>query len=83
MIFPQPEMYKDWKQWGAQITQTLTGLFTNPEARPLNAYVIARLPSAAASKWQMVIVLDETDGEIPAWSDGTNWRRVTDRAVVS
>lgn len=28
-------------------------------------------------------VSDETGGAIPAFSDGTNWRRVSDRAVVS
>lgn len=31
----------------------------------------------------MVFVTDETGGAVPAFSDGTNWRRVTDRAVVS
>lgn len=31
----------------------------------------------------MVIVSNETGGRVPAFSDGTNWRRVTDRAVVS
>jgi hypothetical protein len=31
----------------------------------------------------MIYVSDEAGGAIPAFSDGTNWRRVTDRAVVS
>lgn len=31
----------------------------------------------------LVMVSDETGGIVPAFSDGTNWRRVTDRAVIS
>lgn len=38
---------------------------------------------ASARKYGMVIVTNEVDGEVPAWSDGTNWRRVTDRAIIS
>ena len=29
-----------------------------------------------------VMVSDETGGQVPAFSDGTSWRRVTDRAVI-
>ncbi|MBL8301619.1 MAG: hypothetical protein JNM26_02485 [Ideonella sp.] len=32
---------------------------------------------------RLVAVTDEVDGTVPAFSDGTNWRRVTDRNVVS
>jgi len=31
----------------------------------------------------MVYCTDETGGAIPAYSDGTNWKRVTDGATVS
>ena len=31
----------------------------------------------------LVFVTDETGGAVPAFSDGTVWRRVTDRVVVS
>ena len=39
----------------------------------------------AASLWAAasIYVSDETGGAVLAFSDGTNWRRVTDRAVVS
>jgi len=50
----------------------------------LKSYTAATLPSAsAAGAGAMIYVTDESDGAIPAFSDGTNWRRVTDRAVVS
>jgi hypothetical protein len=31
----------------------------------------------------LIYVSDEVGGAVPAFSDGTNWRRVTDRAIVS
>lgn len=49
----------------------------------LVSYTVATLPSAATYVRGVVYVSDETGGAVPAFSDGTNWRRVTDRAVVS
>lgn len=44
----------------------------------------AGLPAAATSgAGALVHVSDEAGGAVLAFSDGTNWRRVTDRAVVS
>lgn len=48
----------------------------------LRSYTVSTLPSAAAAR-ELIYVADETGGAIPAFSDGTNWRRVTDRAVVA
>lgn len=46
-------------------------------------YLVAGVPTA--SKWDngMIIVSDETGGRTLATSDGTNWRRVADGAVIS
>ena len=50
----------------------------------LQSYTVAGVPDAAASgAGAMIYVSDETGGAVPAFSDGTNWRRVTDRAVIS
>jgi hypothetical protein len=49
----------------------------------LPTYTVAGLPSAASNTRGMIYVSNETGGAVPAFSDGTNWRRVTDRAVVS
>lgn len=46
-------------------------------------YTVATLPGASDHRYEMVFVTDESGGAVPAFSDGTNWRRVTDRAVVS
>jgi hypothetical protein len=52
----------------------------NPNGMP--TYTVATLPSAAiAGRW--IYVSDESGGAVPAFSDATNWRRVTDRAIVS
>lgn len=48
----------------------------------LPSFTVLTLPSANPAG-QMLFVTDETGGSIPAFSDGTNWRRVTDRAIVS
>lgn len=48
----------------------------------LKSYTVATLP-AATTAGQMIYVSNESGGATPAFSDGTNWRRVADRAVVS
>ena len=47
-----------------------------------DSYTVATVPSAT-QQGQMIYVSDETGGAVMAFSDGTNWRRITDRAVVS
>ena len=48
------------------------------------SYTVAALPSAASQgAGAIVFVADETGGAVLAFSDGTDWRRATDRAVVS
>ena len=49
----------------------------------VKSYAKASLPSAAAGAGQIIYVSDEAGGAVLAFSDGANWRRVTDRAVVS
>lgn len=48
------------------------------------SYTVATLPSASdKGAGKLVYVSDETGGAVIAFSDGTNWRRVTDRTIVS
>ena len=53
-----------------------------PDQLVLPSYTVATLPSAGVSA-QVVYVSNESGGAVLAFSDGTNWRRVTDRAIVS
>jgi hypothetical protein len=49
----------------------------------LASYTVDTLPAAGESSAGLIYVSDEAGGAVPAFSDGTNWRRVTDRAIVS
>lgn len=62
-----------------QSTTTLPDL----EAVCVPEVTVATLPTASEWTGGMVYVSDETGGAIIAFSDGSDWRRVTDRAVVS
>ncbi|MEQ8510088.1 MAG: hypothetical protein RIF37_00580 [Rhodospirillaceae bacterium] len=46
-------------------------------------YLKSDLPDAGRYRYRMIFVRDDTDGAVPAFSDGAAWRRCTDRAVVS
>lgn len=52
------------------------------EGGALHTYTVLTLPTAAGPK-RMIYVSDESGGAVPAFNDGANWRRVTDRAIVS
>lgn len=57
----------------------------NPMSGPLvlAQYAVADVPDATAYAGGMIYVTNETGGAVPAFSDGTNWRRVQDRNVIS
>jgi Protein of unknown function (DUF2793) len=47
-------------------------------------FTVAGLPAASsAGAGAIAFVTDETGGAVLAFSDGANWRRVTDRAIVA
>ena len=63
---------------------TKTGGFSATGWIKTASYTVATLPSAAtAGAGAMIHVSDESGGAVIAFCDGTNWRRVTDRAVVA
>jgi len=45
------------------------------------SYTVSTLPAVGTG--QLIFVTDETGGAIHCFSDGTNWRRLSDRAIVS
>lgn len=49
----------------------------------LMSYTVATLPTASLYEGAIIYVSNEVGGKTVAFSDGTNWRRVQDRAVVS
>lgn len=66
---------------GAGLYQYRGGAW-RPFESQMPSYTVTTLPSATpVGLW--IFVTNETGGAVPAFSDGTNWRRVTDRAVVA
>jgi hypothetical protein len=55
-----------------------------PDQLVLPTKTVAQLANTSASPaGQFVFCSNESGGSIPAFSDGTNWRRVSDRAIVT
>lgn len=55
--------------------------FDSP-ARMAN-YTVATLPTTNINSGCMAYCTDETGGAVPVFYDGTDWRRVTDRAIAT
>lgn len=53
----------------------------SPFAPP--AFTVLTVPDATLHAGAYIHVSDEVGGPVLAFSDGTNWRRVTDRAIIS
>lgn len=51
--------------------------------KALPSYTVAGAPPAASHDAELIFVSNETGGATVAFSDGTNWRRVQDRAIIS
>jgi len=47
------------------------------------SYTVATVPAANIGAGQNIYVSNESGGAVPAFSDNTNWRRYTDRAIIS
>jgi hypothetical protein len=76
-----------WRVWAQDVGQILRfdgSVWTAAAAAPvyLASVTVTSLP-AAAPAGGLVYVSNESGGPVVAFSDGSSWRRVTDRAVVS
>lgn len=80
---PEVDKYlRDVELWIKQVYENIAGIDR------LRSYTVANLPDAADFDPEdggaaMLFVSDEAGGATLAFSDGTNWRRVQDRVVVS
>lgn len=50
---------------------------------PLLSSTVAGVPTASLWEGSVIYISNETGGKTVAFSDGTNWRRVQDRAVIA
>jgi hypothetical protein len=66
----------------ADLGTLVTSGLIYPDQFVLPSYTTTTLPSASVAG-AMIYVTNETGGPVPAFADGTNWRRVTDREIVT
>jgi hypothetical protein len=66
-------LWLEWVTFFNRLTKAVNGL---------QSVTVAKLPEATPAG-KLIYVSDEAGGAVVAFSDGTDWRRVTDRAVVS
>lgn len=73
---------RDVVRWVGALTRQPAFL---PNYRAADLPGAAEWYSAAAREGRsaLIFVSDEAGGAVPAFTDGVNWRRVTDRAIVS
>lgn len=78
-------IYREFAEHARRLNLAVTTDGVEPMERPflVAAYLKADLPAAATWEGGLVYVSNETGGKTMAFSDGTNWRRVQDRAIVS
>ena len=86
---PAPLKHSDPVEHRRQIaTRANVGLpidGTYPMQNPLlhRQYTVSTVPTASLWTGATIYVSDQSDGAVMAFSDGSSWRRFTDRAVVS
>lgn len=66
----------------AQLRADLLRVEARAAMTVLQAYFKAQLPTPLGNGGLMIYVRDATGGGVPAFSDNTSWRRVTDRTVI-
>jgi hypothetical protein len=66
----------------ADLGALVTAGLIYPDQFVLPSFTTTTLPSASVAG-AMIYVTNETGGAVPAFADGTNWRRVTDRAIIT
>ena len=57
-------------------------LALNADRTNLKDYTVATVPDAS-SAYGLIMVTDEVGGVTPAFSDLTDWRRTSDRSIIS
>ena len=71
-------------EWLGEVLNSIRGALSDEWPTPLKLAQYAANSAPPPSDWTggEIYVPDEISGAVPAFSDGTSWRRVTDRAVI-
>lgn len=86
-------MIVDLPTYGDRITESdhasmqfhlfLESLVNAVNAFQAPSYTVATVPDATLAETSIIYVSDESGGATLAFSDGTNWRRAQDRAIIT
>ena len=68
-----------WTRWFYRIYDILSG---DEPIKVMNT-TVSSVPAASEHISSIVYISDESGGSVLAFSDGANWRRSTDRAIIS
>lgn len=81
---PNPAAYASIDDWAKTLTEVLTEMVrVLQDPSPAPPYEVATLPDPMKGRFTLITVVDEAGGEVLAYSDTVNWRRVSDGAIVS
>lgn len=76
------DITKEVQDWFDDLEIQLNERLLGP-AIIFESYTVATVPEADENGNGVIIVSDEAGGRTLATSDGTNWRRVSDGAIIS
>jgi hypothetical protein len=68
---------------GSDIVMSPAGSLVINGPTTLKSYTVVQLASVSPAAGSMAYCTNESGGAVPVFYDGTNWRRVTDRAIAS
>lgn len=72
----------EWDAFFSLLVAAVNAVSQNALVSP-KAYTVATVPDPIENAGRMIYVSDAATGSIPAFSDGTDWRRVDTRAIIS
>lgn len=70
------------REWIAFFS-TIGRFLLNKTPTPSASFSVSSVPDATLYTGNIIFVSDESGGATIAFSDGTNWRRAQDRAIIS
>ena len=79
LVTPMDRVSAIWTLFFTAVADRVSG--KTPVA--LQSVTVATVPPAVGYTGSIIFVSNETGGATVAFSDGTNWRRVQDRAIIS
>jgi len=89
VLLPTPQVLEDLSIINAELVRLfsaygfrLNRMGPRDGSEGYDSFTVATVP-ATATIGAMIFVSDETGGATMAFGDGTNWRRVQDRAIVA